>query len=133
MTDLPHVLEDQVQTINFINYQIAELNRIKGELEQRVADALEHNKLGQKSYTVGSYQVTVKTGVNYSIDLSEYEVYKNHLPENFNPVVSKTKYEVNKKLLEEAQKYGSDKDLETIAKFITEKPAKLYVAVKPNA
>jgi ribosomal protein S17E len=127
------ILEDKVKTIDAINHQIAEFNRIKSELEQQVFDSLEHDKIGQKSYIVGEYAVTIKTGVNYSINLEEYEVYKNHLSDSFNPVIQKTKYEVNKKLLEEAQKYGSQKDLETIAKFITEKPAKLYVAVKPNA
>ena len=65
-------IKDTAKTLQQINYQVAELLRIKEELEQRLAATLEHGEEGQTTYVEGRYKIVVKTGFNYTLDKDEY-------------------------------------------------------------
>ncbi len=56
-------LKDNVMTLNLINYQVADLLKIKGELEARVAALLESGDDGSQTYLVDKYKVTISKGL----------------------------------------------------------------------
>lgn len=126
-------INHQVKTLDTVNAHISELTRIKKVLEERIVEALDHDEPEKQStYNVGSYKVVVKTGINYKVDAGEYEVYKRRLNSEFDPIRIKTEYTLDKKILKEAEKYGSHNDLDTLSKFIVKKPAKPSVTLKDN-
>lgn len=122
-------IQDTAKTLQQINYQVAELTRIKEELEQRLAAALEHKDEGQTTYVEGRYKITVKTGFNYTLDKDEYESIGRRLAEQFDPVSKIVKYELNKKIIRDAYTYGSKHDIEILDQIIKKKPAKLSVTI----
>jgi hypothetical protein len=123
-------IKDSVITLNLINYQMAELARIKEELEARVCALLEHGDDGSKTYTVEKHKVTVKTGYIYSLDKEEYEVVGNLLPECFNPVQKRVSYHLDKQVIRDAERYASSEELVLLSKMISKKPSKLAVSIK---
>lgn len=122
-------IKDTAKTLNQINYQIAELTRMKEELEQRLAATLEHSDEGQKTYVEGRYKITVRTGFNYTLDKEKYEMLGRHLNSSIDPITRVTKYEINKKTLREAYVHASQKELEILNEIISKKPAKLNVTI----
>ena len=123
-------LKDNVVTLNLINYQIAELCRIKEELESRVSALLEHCDDGSQTYVIDKYKVTVTTKYNYTLDKEEYEVMGDRIPARFNPVEKKTTYHLNKQIIRDAERYCSAEELELFNSMISKKPAKLHVSIK---
>ena len=128
--ELKEQIADYAKTLNTINYEIAELARIKEELEARLSALLEHGDDYSKSYIVDKYKVTVSTGYNYSLNKDEYLIVGGQIPKCFNPVRQSIKYELDKSVIRDAEKYGSVDELNLLAKIITKKPKKLHVAVK---
>lgn len=142
-------IEDLGRTLNLINYQIAELKEIKEKLERNVIELLGRAKfitddegkiimtdivhIGVKQHVVGKFKFKIKTDYNVSVNKEEYEVIKSNLNNEFNPVVEKTSYSVNNKVLKELERYGSSVDKELVGKFIVETPAKAYVSIEANA
>ena len=126
-------VQETARTLETVNYQIAELSRIKEELESRLCALCEHGDEGQKTYTHGKFKVIVTTGYIFSLDKEEYELMKNHIPECFNPVKTKMIYEVDKKIIKDIEKYGSETDKELIYGFVSKKPKKLHVRVTQGA
>ncbi len=122
-------IKDTAKTLQQINYQVAELTRIKEELEARLAALLEHKEDGQTTYVEGRYKITIKTGINYTLDKEEYESIGKRLPEQFDPVNKVVKYELNKKIIRDVYTYGSTYDIEILDQIIKKKPAKLSVTV----
>lgn len=122
-------IKEYAQTLNLVNYQIAELSRIKEQLEEKLAKQIEHPDEGQKSYTYDKYQITIKTGWIYSLNKSEYEVIGQRLPEVFNPIEVKETYHINKQVIRNAEKYASEQELQLLAQIIEKKPSKLYVKI----
>lgn len=122
-------IKDTAKTLELIAYQVAELTRIKEELEQRLCALLEHGDEGQKSYVEGRYKITIRTGYNYTLDKEKYEMLSRHLNSSLDPVTRVTKYEINKKVLRESYLHASDKELEILNEMITKKPAKLNVQI----
>lgn len=123
------ILEDRINTLDKIKYQIAELSRIKEELEQSVAKMLEHNKNTSKTYLVGKYSVTVTTGFNYRINKKEYEVIKDSLPKCFNPVYETVSLKVRESIWDEVHQYGDEDDIAMLKSYISRNPAKLHVKI----
>ncbi len=123
-------IQDLVSTLNNINFQRAELERIKEQLEPRLAQLLEHGEEGQKSYIAGKFKVTVKSGWIYSLDKDEYKTMGSHLPACFNFVKERVSYDIDKSILRDAEKYASSEDLELIASMVSKKPAKLNVRIQ---
>lgn len=127
------ILEDNVKALDFVNYQIAELIEIKKKLETKIKEDLKHEYKGSKTYTVGKHKVTVTTGSIYTINKAEYEIYKNSLSKEFNPVRESKKYEFINSVMKKAEEYASKEELLIMSNFITENEAKLNIKVSANA
>jgi len=123
-------IKDTAKTLNQINFQLADLTRMKEELEQRLAATLEHSDEGQKTYIEGRYKITVRTGFNYTLDKEEYESVGKRLPVQFDPVTKSVKYELNKKIIRDVYSYGSAYDVEVLEQIIKKKPSKLHVSIE---
>lgn len=121
-------IADKVQALELIGYQVAELLRIKEALEEQVRELVGHDDV-QKTYLFGRYKVTIKAGMNYSLNKEEFESIGKRLPECFNPVTKVMKYELNKKIIREAYLYGSTQDKEILDAIIIARPAKLNIVV----
>lgn len=122
-------IQDTAKTLQQINYQVAELTRIKEELEQRLSATLEHGSEGQQTYIEGRWKITVRTGFNYTLDKEKYEMLSRHLNSSLDPITRVTKYEINKKVLRDAYIHASEKELEILNEIISKKPAKLNVQI----
>lgn len=122
-------IQELVSTLNNVNYQIAELLRIKKALEPRLAELLEHGEEGSKTYLTGKHKITVTSGFIYSLDKDEYEILKSQIPACFQLVKSRIAYDIDKSAIRDAEKYASHSELLTISQFITKKPKKLHVKI----
>lgn len=122
-------IEDIAKSLNLCNYQIAELTRIKEELEKRLAAALEHGDEGQKTYVCGKYKLQLTTGWNYTLDKEEYGLMKGHIPKELDPVKERVAYDIDKKVIRENWKYASADDLVLLNKIISTNPKKLSVKI----
>lgn len=122
-------IKDAVTTLNLINYQMAELARIKEELESRLNILFEHGEEGQKTYTYDKWKITIKSGYNYSLNKDEYESIGARLPKQFNPVTERIAYDINKNIVRDAEKYASKDNLELLCQFISKKPSKLNIKI----
>lgn len=134
MSEFPEVNKDDkiketIITLNTISYQVAELLRIKEELEKRLCNYLEHGDDGSKTYTCDKWKATVTTGWNYTLDKEEYEILKDSLPACFNPVVERVAYDLDKKIIKDCEKYGSSTELELLSKIVSKKPKKLHIKI----
>lgn len=121
------VIKDYAKTLELINYQVAELCRIKEELEGRLAAFLEHPDEGQKTYIQGKYKITVNTGFNYTLNKEEYEILGNRLPACFQPVTKRVAYDLNKDVIRDIERYGSKEEIKLLSEFVSKKPKKLYI------
>lgn len=121
---------EYTKTLNMINFEIAELARIKEELEARLCALLQHGDDGSKSYIINKFKVTLKTGYNYTLNKEEYMIMGSRLPQCFNPVKQVMKYELDKSVIRDAEKYASPEELNLLAQVISKKPAKLHIAIK---
>ena len=122
-------VHQMVTDLNRLNFEMARIKAIKEEIEALLIAALDHNKEGQKTYTVNEFAVTVKTDIIYSLDKAEYQVYKSHISSQFDPVKEKISYEIDKKTMREIEIYAGEDELLTISKFISKKPAKASVKI----
>ena len=135
--EFPEVLDAQqleiietAKTLNTISYQIAELVRIKSELDKRMVALCEHGSEGQRTYLKDIYKITIKTGINYSLDKEKYEVLSRHLNSSIDPVRKVTKYELDKKILKQSYLHASEKELQILDELITKNEAKISVVIK---
>ncbi len=124
-----HAIRDCVITLEQISYQVAELSRIKEELEARLAALLEHHDDGAKTYTFQKWKVTCKSGYIYSLDKDEYECIGARLPKRFNPVTVKQTYHLDKQIIRDAERYCSEEELAMLNSMIKKKPSKLHVKI----
>jgi len=122
-------IAELISTLNTINYQIAELSRIKEELDPRLAELLEHGEDGSKTYIAGKYKVTVKSGWIYTLNKEEFAIMGARLPSCFNPVTTRMSYDLNKSVIRDAEKYASADELALLAQVISKKPSKLNVRI----
>lgn len=122
-------IEDIAKTLNLCNYQLAELTRVKEELEQRLAASLEHGDEGQKTYICGKYKIQVTTGFNYTLDKEEYALMKSRINNDFDPVKERIAFDIDKKVIRDNWKYASAQDLLLLNKIIITNPKKLAVKV----
>ncbi len=125
-------IQETALTLHTISLQVAELLRVKEELEKRLNALLEHSDDCQKTYTYGRWKLTVKSGYNYSLDVDEYKTIGHFLPKGFDPVREVTKFELNKNIIKACEKYGSEEEKELMRKFVTSKPSKLHIKVSPG-
>ena len=122
-------IKETVSTLEMIAYEMADLARVKEELEKRLAALLEHGDDGQRTYIEGKYKIVVKTGYNWSLDKETYERIGRSLSSKFDPVQKVTKYELNKKIIREAYEHATGSDLEILNEILSKKPSKLSVTI----
>lgn len=115
--------------LNHINFSIAELQRKKEELEIELCSALAHGDDYQKTYIEDVYKITVTTGYNYSLNKNEYEILSSRLNSCFNPVKTKTVYEIDKKIFKQAEDYASSDEMNLLSQFIVKKPKKIHIKI----
>ena len=123
-------IADMVGALNTIAYQMAELARIKEELEARVSAMLEHGDDGSQTYTVGKFKVTCTAGYIYSVDKEEYEIMHARLPGRFNPVTIKQTYHLDKQIIRDAERFCSADEKALFDTMFSKKPSKLNVKVR---
>lgn len=124
-----NLITDNIRTLELVNYQVAELLRIKEELEARISALLEHGDEGSKTYVHEKWKVTVTSGYNYSLNKSEWEVLGSHIPKCFNFVTQRVSYDLNKSVIKDAEKYASPEELELISRVLSKKPKKLHIKI----
>ena len=122
-------IKENLQVLNMISYKMADLARIKEELEARVCALIEHGDDGSKTYTEGKFKVTITTGYNYTLNKEEYEVLGARLQEQFNPVRKRVAYDLDKNIIKDAEKYASASELALLAQLIQKKPKKLHIKI----
>lgn len=119
-------LLDEIKTLENVNYQIAELQRVKEKLIGKIVDRTGHDREGASSYILDTYKITVTTNFIYSLDKSLYEKNRDLLLKA-NVVRESTKYDVVK----EAVRKPMNKEAENaIAEVITIKPSKPAVKIE---
>lgn len=133
MIDVDAVRDGEVQeligTLNNINFQMAELARIKEALEPRLSSLLNHTDEGSKTYVEGKYKVTATTGYNYTLNKDEYEILGHRIPKCFQFVTQRVAYDLDKSAIREAEKYASAEELELISRMLVKKPKKLHIRI----
>ena len=117
---------DTAATLETISYQVAELSRIRDELDKRMVALLEHGE-GQKTYIEGRWKIQVRTGWNYTLDKEKYDMLSRHLNSSIDPVVKEVKYVINKKTLRESYQCASEKELQILDEIIKKNPAKINI------
>ena len=120
-------IQDLISTLNNINFQCAEMSRLKEALEPRLAELLSHGDEGSKSYIEGKWKVTVSTGYNYTLNKEEYQINSARLPACFNFVKQRVAYDIDKTTLRDAEKYASSEELELIASMVSKRAKKLHI------
>jgi hypothetical protein len=123
-------ITETITTLELINYQVAELSRIKEELERRLTALFEHGDDYSKTYIHNKWKVTITNKYIYSLDKEEFAICESRIPVPFNPVKKKVVFEIDKSIIRDAEKYASEDELALLAQFISKKPAKTHVAIK---
>jgi hypothetical protein len=125
-------IEETALTLHQVSLQIAEMQRIKEELDKRLNALLEHSDDCQTTYTHGRWKITVKSGYIYSLDKEEYDTIGHFLPKGLDPVNKVTKYELNKNVIKACRSLGSKEENELLDQFVTRKPSKIHIKVYPG-
>ncbi|MBP9829807.1 MAG: hypothetical protein KBD04_07245 [Proteobacteria bacterium] len=125
-----NMMLDKVKILNLINYKIAELIQDKEQLEAQLLAESGHGDEGSKTYKIGTFKCTITTGYIYSLNKEEYEIMKSRLPKEFDPVKTKISYEVNPKIMKDAEKYASKEDLLLLSDVISKKNKKPHFKIQ---
>jgi hypothetical protein len=120
-------IEDLAKSLNLCNYQIAELTRVKEEMEKRLCATLDHGDEGQKTYVSGGYKITMTTGWNYTLDKEEYKIMKSRIPAGLDPVVERMAYDIEKRVIKQNWPYASGEEQKLLESVIKINPKKLNV------
>jgi hypothetical protein len=143
--DMSVKINEHLANLDRINYQVAELLRIKAEIEKLViletgrgefdgsGNLIKITKEGRHQHLIGKYKIKIKTDLLYKVNKEEYEIIKNSLREEFNPIKTSISYRVDKKTLASIDLYGSEEDKKLIDKFISFDFAKPNVTLEVNA
>ena len=127
-----HEIEDLASTLNNVNFQVAELLRIKEELEKKMYKLLLHSADGARTYGIGKFSITVTTGFNYVVDKEKYAEMVELIPDVYNPIRIRTAYDIDKKMMQSLEK-SLDKDLlEALHYMIKRKDKKLHIRIGSN-
>jgi hypothetical protein len=122
-------IKELVSTLNNVNYQIAELQRVKETLEPRLVELLGHGDEGSKTYVCGKHKVTATTGFIYSLNKDEWDIISANIPACFNPVRQRVAYDLDKSIIRDAEKYASQEELLLLSQAISKKPKKIHVKI----
>ena len=113
-----------------LNKKLAKLRLDKEELEMELISVIGHEYEGSKTYDIGDRSVTLKTDIIYSLDKKSYISGDYYLPEEFDPILQKVSYEVNKKLFNHYESISPVSVREVLNTLITKKNSKPSVSIK---
>ncbi len=85
-----------VTMIESLNTTLARFKDQKSVLEDELLSLLQHTHEGQKTYMVADKAVSCKTVKYYRVNKALYLADKSGLPDDYNPIVTKIDYEVDK-------------------------------------
>lgn len=137
-------IEQHIQDLDTVNYQIAELKLIKEKIESIVlelagratfneaGEIIKISREGERSEIQGKWKLTIKTDYTYNINKEEYEIIKNIIPSQYNPIRITPSYSIDKRLMREAEKYASNEELAILSGVITKKISKPVVKFSLN-
>src|ERR1044071_4331108 len=132
--DVNHVIGDICKEIRRATDYVAKSTRIKEELEARLAAMLEHSEGTQKTYKAGGYMITVKSSINYKLDKEEYEIFKDAIPSEFDPIKKSKKevitYNIDKSIIRNCKTYASAEILKLL--FEPNEDGKVLIEEKPR-
>jgi hypothetical protein len=132
LADKHHAIKDIIVTLEAVNYQIAELKRIKEAQEDKLKTLFNHTKEGQETYVFERYKVEISTGYNYRLNIKKYLEFRELLDPKFDPVKEVVKYELNKKLIKDCEEYGTFDDKDALSAFVEKNDKKLSVKIRPG-
>jgi len=113
-----------------INRKLAKLRLDKEELELELIAAIGHEYEGSKTYDIGDRSVTLKTDMIYALDKKAYTSGDVFIPDEFDPVLTKLSYEVNKKLFNHYESIAPIHVREALNQLVIKKNSKPSVAIK---
>lgn len=113
-----------------LNAKIAKLRLLKEQAELDLISMIGHEYEGSKTYVLGDRSVTLKTEMIYSLDKTAYNSGEVFLPPEFDPVVQKVTYEVNKKLFNTYEQTAPADVRHILNALITKKESKPSVSIK---
>ncbi len=127
-----HILIDNIKTLNQVNFQIAELLKMKEKLETVIIDEIGHTHFGTKTYKYGVFSVEITTPLISTLDIEKYKLVKDSIPKQLNPITQSTVYKICKKKLKYINSMASKEDLLFLGKFIVDKPGKKKIKLGAN-
>ena len=123
-----------VKKIDSLNKTIAKYERQKAICERNLIDILEHNEMGQRTFHVQGYKVTIKNSLIYAIDKKKYnEFLREYLAPPYwleQVIEKKTKLEVNVPAYKETLEILDTASKRELVDIVTCKPSKTYVKVE---
>ena len=119
--------------LDALNKQIATLRLEKELLENELITTIAHDYEGSKTYDAGIYAVTIKTDMIYALDKKAYSNGDVYLPPEFDPIVEKVTYEVNKKQFNEYEQTAPIEVRQLLNELVEKKPSKPNVSIKVKA
>ena len=137
--DQLEAIGEVIKEIERAKFYIADCTKVKNELKAHLAALLEHGE-GQKTYYEAGFEICVKSLTNYSLDKEEYEIIKNRIPPEFDPIRKSKKevitYNLDKKVIKNIMTYGDDELKKLVfdahdgkRPLIEEKPRTLSISI----
>lgn len=116
--------------LEIINQDIARLRLEKERLESDLISVIGHEMEGSKAYDIGDRCVTLKTDMIYALNKKAYVHGDIYIPPEFDPVIQKITFEVNKKLFNEYEKTAPLEIRELLCDLVEKRPSKPNVSIK---
>lgn len=141
-------LEEMIDDLNRVNYEIARAKDFKEKLERAIIETIGRARFienegkfimtdityeGSDTHKIGQYKVTIKTDYIYKIKKSEYEILKNLFRSDMDPIRTKIDYSINKNVYRDVIIYGSNHDKQLLNQILTLEGAKPSVTIKANS
>jgi len=109
-----------------VRSQIASLESAEAELVAAIIQDAGHKKIGQATYDMDGYKVTIKTGENVTLDKSLLNtIWKETMPIN-----RSYSYTLRQKDFDAIMQHGTAAQRKLLAQIVTTKPAKPVVKVE---
>lgn len=128
--DREYSLADNIERLQVVKDKIKALEVEQAGLVKAIIADLGHDHEGEKSYQVGTFKVTCRTPVIYSLDKKAYESGDVYLMPEFDPIESSTAYKINKAKLEAFLQTAPMSVRTSLSKLVTKKDGKPSVVIK---
>ncbi len=122
-----------INELEKVNCKLAKLRLAKEQLELDLIETIGHDYEGSKTYEIGERCITLKTEFIYALDKKAYASGDYYLPPEFDPVLKKVSYEVNKKLFNAYESHAPEAVRDILNTLVTKKESKPSVTIKVRA